>query len=117
MFQSLFCWKRLIGGPLSAATGDPVRGFNPCSVGSGSSARTTRRLGPWRFQFQSLFCWKRLIGHEIRRRSASTRHVSILVLLEAAHRRLAEIAPIKVGDVSILVLLEAAHRLLDKQMT
>jgi len=89
MFQSLFCWKRLIGDrdeALDAALGD---GFNPCSVGSGSSAGTRMSRRWVAIGFQSLFCWKRLIGLGSVYRGFAVRLVSILVLLEAAHRRAA----------------------------
>jgi len=65
-FQSLFCWKRLIGTSAASSVRHRSTCFNPCSVGSGSSA-TFLGFAPNQAKwFQSLFCWKRLIGARYR---------------------------------------------------
>ena len=61
-FQSLFCWKFLLGRRTERDSGRNSGSFNPCFVGSSSQARPDRRHGIPAGQFQSLFCWKFLLG-------------------------------------------------------
>ena len=136
-FQSLFCWiSSSAAGSLHVAC-TALRGFNPCSAGSRSSAQVTAaRHWPRMRRFQSLFCWISLIGaHDRRSRRCLRPRVSILVLLDHPHRlgqrrcraryRLARFQslfcwitsrpaarrrPASHSDVSILVLLDHPHR-------
>src|SRR5579884_2354826 len=134
-FQSLFCWTGHTRGPVlevpySAGSvsilvlldrahppyGDslafvPIMGFNPCSAGPGTPARN---LDPARVaagRFQSLFCWTGHTRSRLDGRTRLLRQVSILVLLDRAHPRVARRVVSGSDAVSILVLLDRAHPL------
>ena len=62
-FQSLFCWKFLLGNAQGSAT-VTCAGFNPCFVGSSSQANIDDSGREVMVLFQSLFCWKFLLGLE-----------------------------------------------------
>ena len=90
---------------------DVALGFDPCSPGSSTSARLAGPVARRPTRFRSLFSWKQHIGQILYHVWEMLSCVSILVLLEAAHRRQPAGRPGDGLHVSILVLLEAAHRL------
>ncbi len=85
-FQSLFCWKFLLGAACHHCRASDFHCFNPCFVGSSSQAvyyciKLIAFSG-----FQSLFCWKFLLGSEGNEEHGPGTEVSILVLLEVPLR-------------------------------
>ncbi len=112
MFQSLLLWIWLTGLRRPASRARWLRCFNPCCCGFGSPAVMAivgRRSEHW--MFQSLLLWIWLTGGSARRRSTHRADVSILVVVDLAHRPADRDRPRRPRRVSILVVVDLAHRL------
>ena len=63
LFQSLLCWISVIGVSMPPPSRSRSCSFNPCCVGSRSSAAWDQYRPPVTNRFQSLLCWISVIGN------------------------------------------------------
>ncbi len=111
-FQSLLLWIWLTGQSPIAACAGAGRCFNPCCCGFGSPAIRTSGRPRACSRFQSLLLWIWLTGdRDPLTGSRLGLSVSILVVVDLAHRHVDEPALIRdAARVSILVVVDLAHR-------